>query len=230
MKPLQLSGSLSRPAKVLGLGVLAIALLSACQQLGSYSNTRTYAPSSNLTGSRIYVYPFIDYIRDIVGYKLLREFDPRLQAGFSAVSIDVKLAMPSLGAMEVLPKPVNFQSSSFLSSELVSLFPTDAVVAAHADDERAFGATHRLIIIPAEVLTSAKDAIPGLTAPSYGVGIEGGTYTIRWLLVDVASNRVVLTTEYTENNKGDKNARLEERAQNWVDGLIEQMRLNGLLP
>jgi hypothetical protein len=220
---LDLTALFKRMGRAVGIGVMWVALAS-CQQLGTYQNTRAFAPAPSLSGSRVYVYSFLDLNRDVIGYKLLRDLDPRLISGFSAASLEAKLAMPSYGALEQIKTEARPVSSSSFSTAYSTPIPVDAILSAHAEKEKAFGANYRLLILPSE--TTTYGTTDGITR----VGLEGGAYVVRWYLVDTASNRIVWQTEYSENNSGHKNDRFEERAQNWVDGALEQMRLHRLLP
>ena len=180
-------------------------LLCACTTTSFQSRTPEYTETTPVTA--IYVYSFLDLRQGNLGKNFLAEVKRQLNDALAQDGIRTKQLWfndsPLRGQFSLEETGTNPSHTS-------TRIPVEEVVKATQEDERSFGASHRLLVFPASVMTSS-------TATSFD---------IRWDLVDSQTNKITwTTTSFSYHTKwflGDENP--EERAQTFVQGLMAELR------
>lgn len=185
--------------------LLAIALLSACATTSFRSNAPEFAGENRV--SSVYVYSFLDLREGALGRKFLAEVKRQLNDSLSKENISSKQLWfndspfaTQFSLEETGPNPSNTSTR----------VPVEEVIKATQDEERLFGASHRLIVFPASVMQSNT----------------GASFSIRWSLVDLKTNQTVWATTSVSNHAkwflGDENP--EARATTFVEELMSELR------
>lgn len=183
---------------------LALALCS-CATTSFQSTTAEYTGTKPVTA--IYVYSFLDLRQGSLGPKFLDEVRRQLADALAQEEIRTKQLSfndsPLRGQFSLEatgPNPANTSTR----------VPIDEVINATREDEKLFGASHRLVVFPAFVIASNT----------------GSNFNVRWDLIDSQSNQVVWTTTSRSQHMkwflGDENA--QERASTFVQGLMSELR------
>jgi hypothetical protein len=185
--------------------LLAIALLSACATTSFRSNAPEFTGENRV--SSVYVYSFLDLREGALGRKFLAEVKRQLNDSLSRENISSKQLWfndsPFATQFSLEEKGPNPSNTS-------TRVPVEEVIKATQDEERLFGASHRLIVFPASVMQSNT----------------GASFGVRWTLVDLKTNQTVWTTTSVSNHAkwflGDENP--EARATTFVEELMSELR------
>lgn len=188
--------------------LLAVALCG-CATTSFQSATVGYTGTKPVKA--IYVYSFLD-LRKGLGPKFLAEVKRQLTDALAKEQVATKQLW-----FEDSPLRAQFSLEATGSPANSSMrVPIEEVINATREDEKLFGASHRLIVFPSFVLTSNT----------------GNNFNVRWDLVDTQTNQVTWSTTSRSNHMkwflGDENA--EERASTFVQGFIEELRKAKVLP
>jgi hypothetical protein len=187
---------------------LIVTLLVALALSGCSTNRfTTSSPGTTISikNTKLYAYNFLDVRDSHLGPSMLAEVDKQLGQRLSASGVTLK----------VLQFKNSEVGKSFSSDSGAMTSPARETILSNLSAERAFQADYRLIIFPANMLHN---------------GVRK-TYTIRWDLMDVRSGKIVWTAT-SEGNRmvlwGTDELPVS-RAKVIVDGLIEEMKANGLI-
>jgi len=184
---------------------MLVAAIGGCATTSFNSRAPEYSGTSPVKS--IYVYSFLDLREGALGRRFLADVKRQLETAMAQEGVQTKQLWfnesPLRGQFSLEatgPSPANTNTR----------VPINEVVKATQDDERAFGASHRLIVFPAFVMTS-----------NYG-----SDFDIRWDLVDVHTGQVTWATTSTSHHMkwflGDENP--QERANTFVQGLMDELR------
>lgn len=192
-------------ANVQRLFVIAIAfLVSAC---GTTFNSRGQVYDDQNQVTAVYVYSFLDLREGALGRQFLAEVRRQLPDALLKEGIRTKQLWfndsPLRTQFSLEDKGPNQANTS-------TRVPVDEVVMATREDERSFGATHRLIVFPASVMMSNT----------------GSNFDIRWTLIDSQTDKISWSTaSFSSHAKwflGDENP--TGRATEFVNGLVAELR------
>lgn len=154
------------------------------------------------------MYSFLGITRDLVGNRTLQALDRQLVERLGQASITTAFGHTSMA-------PVNdrlvVEHHTYGGREGFTSLPVEQAIAAEQSGEERFGAAYRLVIVPYSL--SSLDGY-------------AGAYSARWTLIDVRTGEPVWQIDM---DGGSSSGNVEERAAAIVDGVIEQMRLSGLL-
>jgi hypothetical protein len=171
------------------------------------------APGEKLQGSSIYVYTFLD-VRDAeFGRKVVDQFETQVVAALAQAGIRAKalrFKKSPAGAMYVSPSATSrgnwFSGYSYAKTDQV---PVSEVVTSNVADEMAVGARYRLLVLPS----------------SYNVYGSWQYYTLRWILMDIGTGRMLWSHSYSGKHlmlwKPDENS--VKRAKKLVDGGVREL-------
>lgn len=185
--------------------LMLVAIISGCATTSFNSKAPEFSGASPVKS--IYVYSFLDLRQGALGIRFLDEVKRQLETAMAKEGIQTKQLWfnesPLRGQFSLEatgPSPANTKIR----------VPIDEVIKATQDDEKAFGASHRLLVFPAFVMTS-----------NYG-----SDFDIRWDLVDVHTGQVAWTTTSTSHHMKwfleDENP--HERASTLVQSLMSELR------
>jgi hypothetical protein len=185
--------------------IFLAAVLCGCATTSFNAAKQEFSGSTPVTA--IYVYSFLDLREGNLGKNFLADFQRQLAEALSQEGIRTK-------QLWFNDSPVRGQFSLEATgpnpSKTSTRVPVAEVVKATQDDERQFGASHRLVVFPAFVMSSNT----------------GSNFHIRWELVDARTNQSVWTTTSRSHHMkwflGDENA--HERASIVVQGLMSELR------
>lgn len=183
---------------------LAVALCS-CATTSFQSTTAEYTGAKPVTV--IYVYSFLDLRQGSLGPTFLAEVKRQLADALAQEQIQTKQLWFNDSPLRA---QFSLEATGPSFANTTTRVPIDEVVKATQEDERLFGASHRLVVFPAFVITSNT----------------GSNFNVRWDLVDVQTNQVTWTTTSRSQHMkwflGDENA--QERASTFVHGLMSELR------
>lgn len=209
MKLLQLIEKFRLEVRKIFAPLLAVALCG-CATTSFQSTTGEYAEAKPVTS--VYVYSFLDLRKGSLGPNFLAEVKRQLAEALAKEQIASKQLW-----FEDSPLRAQFSLEASGPSPLntSTRVPIGEVIKASQEDEKQFGASHRLVVFPAFVLTSNA----------------GSDFNVRWDLVDAQTNQVIWTTTSRSHHMkwflGDENA--QERATTFVQGLMAELRKSKVL-
>lgn len=195
-----------RPSGLIA-AVFAMALLSGCATTSFHPRPPEY---KGTPVTAVYVYSFLDLREGHLGPKFLAEVKRQLSEAFAQEGVrDRQLWFEE----SPLRAQFSLQTAGRTDFRSKTRVPVGEVIEATKEDERLFGASHRLVVFPSLVSTSTTSNM----------------FTIRWDLVDVHSGRVVWTTVSRSNHmkwfRGDESP--QERAAIFVRALMDELRKAG---
>jgi len=181
------------------------ALFCACTTTSFHSRTPEYTGAAPVTA--IFVYSFLDLREGSLGKNFLAEVKRQLNDALAQDGIRTKQLWFNDSPLRA---QFSLEAAGPNPSKTTTRVPVDEVVKATQEDERLFGASHRLVVFPASVMNSNT----------------GASFDIRFNLVDSQTNKVEwTTTSFSYHTKwflGDENP--QERASTFVQGLMAELR------
>src|SRR5689334_1261288 len=183
------------------LGVLLALALSACAT--ATFSTKTTATDTRLTNQHLYIYSMLDLRANQFGATMVAEVNQRLRARLAEHGVTTEMVTYADARDD--KAPAQFESVQV---------PLAQIVIAHEPQEQAFGATYRLIVMPA----------------SMRIGGAGQSYDVNWVLMEISSGRVVWSTTLQGSRTiwWSQSEDASGRATAFVDGVIAQMESSGL--
>ena len=183
--------------------VIFLILIQSCAS-NKFVKTKMYEDGVSLVGKSVYVYSMLDIRDSEFGENMLNAFDTQLVDGLYTKGVKAK----------VLRFTDSVAGMSFTMSNSAEL-PLESLVTKNKDDENAFEAGYRLLIIPSQMTLQGAWKF----------------YDLSWILVDVKTNKVVwravsegqhLTGMYNDENP-------DGRATTMLKGLFLQLQHNKLI-
>lgn len=163
------------------------------------------ATPASLRNSFVYVYNFLDVREEQYGDKVLAQFDAQLIDRLEFVGAHAKV-------LRYRDSPAMKPGGSHFGSTMI---PVAETIFANLADEAATGAKYRLIAFPA----------------SYTLSGAWRFYEVRWILVDVRTNRKIWSYLYSGKHlvmlRTNENA--EARGRKLVRAAWDSMKAAGLL-
>jgi hypothetical protein len=187
------------------IGVLSLAVLAGCT-LPSRVSSEVVPGESVPRLQSVYVYSFLAVREPELGRRFIDDSERLLQQALERANVLVQQKWP--GRMSQAPVKAAFTTDT-------RHVPVTETITANREQEQAFGAAYRLVIVP-----------QAYQRDGYVLSLE-----IRCDLVDAKTNRAVWIlhgrTAYMINSKADDAA--DERAQQFVNALIGEMKKAGML-
>lgn len=186
------------------VALLAAAVLSGCST-NFHSASSPYTDTTPVTA--IYVYSFLDLRQGSLGPNFLAETKKQLTAALSREGIRSKQLWFNESPLR---EQFSLEAKGPNPANTNTRVPVGEVVEATQQDERAFGASHRLVVFPAYVMSSNT----------------GSSFDIRWDLVNSQTNqlswRTISRSHFQKFFLGDENP--QDRASEVVQGLMSELR------
>ena len=181
-----------------------VAMLCACTTTSFQSRTPEYTGTTPV--SAIYVYSFLDLRQGSLGKNFLAEVKRQLTDALAQDGIRTKQLWFNDSP---LSGQFSLEATGPNPSNTTTRVPIEEVIKATQEDERVFGASHRLIVFPSAVMSANT----------------GASFDIRWDLVDSQTNKVTWATKsfsyHTKWFLGDENP--QKRAATFVQGLMAKL-------
>ncbi len=188
----------------------AACLLTSCATNASYRDTVVSPAVSDISGSPVFIYSFLDLWTPYVGTDLVESTDRQLTSRFAQHSVQVSIV--HLYNSGHIIRNYEARGNDYIGRRESMRVPVEEIVGTHRDAERALGARYRLIGVPQDITSS------------------GGT--AQWLLVDIASDQMVWRTSMQISFGDFSGGTIEEIDRSYaaiVDGLFDVMRASGVL-
>jgi hypothetical protein len=154
----------------------------------------------------VYVYSFLDLREGSLGKNFLNEVRSQLDQALTKDGVRTKQLWFNDSPLRT---QFSLEATGPNLARTSMRVPVAEVVNATREDERAFGASHRLIVFPASITRSNS----------------GSTFSVRWDLVDSQTNEITWTTTSRSHHMkwflGDENPR--ERAGTFVEGFVTEL-------
>jgi len=186
---------------------LLAVVLCGCANTTFKTATIPYTETKPVTS--IYVYSFLD-LRKELGPNFLAEIKRQLSDALEKEQIATKqLWFGDSPLRDQFSLSATGSSPTRTTTNTSMRVPVGEVINATREDEKLFGASHRLIVFPSYVLISN------------GINLE-----VRWDLVDTKTNQIMWSTTSSSRHSNwlyrDENA--ERRAKVFVQNLIAELR------
>lgn len=186
---------------------IALLTLALCGCATSSFDSKPAAYSGTTPVTAIYVYSFLDLRQGSFGKNFLSEVKRQLDAALLREEVRTKQLWFNESPLRA---EFSLEATGPNPARTATRVPVAEVISATSGDERAFGASHRLIVFPASVTSSNT----------------GSNFSVRWDLIDSQTNQVVWTTTSRSQHMrwflGDENP--EDRASTLVQGFIAEFR------
>ena len=183
-------------------GFLLAFVLSACAT-ASFT-TKSAATDARLSNQHLYIYSMLDLRASDFGVSMVSAVHDQLRArlGQHGVTTEIVTYADTLNG-----KPLTPQNGTVR-------IPLEQIISSHQAQEQTFGASYRLIVMPASMQISDM----------------GQSYDVNWVLIQIPSNRVVWssTLQGSRTVWWSQNEDAMRRAMTFVDGVIAQMESSGL--
>jgi hypothetical protein len=184
------------------LGMLLALALSACATTSF--TTKTSTTDARLTGQHLYIYSMLDLRTSDFGAAMVGGVHDQLRArlGDRGVTTEMLTYADTLDGRPLTPQ-----------NQTVRI-PLERIIAENQTREQDFGATYRLIVVPASMRIQGA----------------GQSYDVNWVLIEIPTNRVVWSTTLQGSRTiwWSQNEDPARRATAFVDGVIAQMESSGL--
>ncbi len=185
--------------------LLAISALASACASNQFAGTKATSSGIDIRNTRLQVYSFLDLRDAEFGPNMLAEFDKQFAAALAASSVTVST--------------LRFKNSQpgryFATTSGGVSVPVRDTIESNASEERAFGASYRLIIFPSKMTLSGAWKF----------------YDVRWDLVDTRTGRIVWTTtsqgKHINAWKNDEDP--AARAKTIVDGIVGELKSSKLI-
>lgn len=181
--------------------------LSLCSCATTSFDSKTPNPSETTPITAVYVYSFLDLREGSLGKNFLNEVRRQLDRALTHDGVRTKQLWFNDSPLRA---QFSLEAAGPTAARTSMRVPVAEVVNATRDDERAFGASHRLIVFPASITSTNS----------------GSTFTVRWDLIDSQTNRPTWTTTSRSHHMkwflGDENP--EERATTFVQSFLTELR------
>ncbi len=184
--------------------VLISTTLASCTTTKFQSKSIEYTDTVPVTA--IYLYSFLDLREGILGPRFIDEVKHQFPAATSQEGI-------ALQQLWFNDSPLRAQFSLEAvktNSGSKTRVPVDEVIQANQENERSFGASHRLIAFPSSVMASTT----------------ANSFDIRWALVNTKTNQVSwATTSFSYHQVWfGRDDNPQERAKTFVQGFMSELR------
>lgn len=189
-------------------------LLAACTTAPKFEKGNLSAKAEPV--DNLYVYCFLDVMKDQYGVKVLELVRAGLARELSAAHVRHEQRWskdPQLAPNAALVTTRSYDY--FKGASESTMVPVGPMVASNRIREQEFGAAYRLIVFPSSTRAT-------------GLGWELST---RWVLMDATLDQVVWDTNSSMEtfNFASVNENAEERAQTFVSGLIQEWKRVGFI-
>lgn len=178
-------------------------VLSGCAT-SEFAGTIKAPGFESVRGAPVYIYSFLDAREDQFGPTMLDRTTYQLSEQLAEKGVRTQL-------LTFKESPLGL---SYVFSDTTGMLPVDAVIRRNQPAEAALGAKYRLIIFPA----------------AFNLYETAQSYEIRWMLVDVVTDRIVWRTSTLGSrtiwSSNDEDA--EQRATTLVSGVIAEMAASQL--
>lgn len=178
----------------------AIALLASGCASNQFVATQKPADGVSLKNAKLQVYSFLDLRDTELGPNLLSEFERQFTEQLARTPVEVRV--------------LRFKNSAtgkyFATTAGGMSVPVKDTIDGHANEEREFGASYRLIIFPSRLRLAGAWRF----------------YDIQWELVDATTNRRVwgTTSQGKHMNAWSNDEDPKGRAKTIVDGIVAEMK------
>ncbi len=190
----------------------ALAFASGCVHQPKFSTTTRTADTDALKLDKLYVYSFLDFREGSLGKDFANSFEKQLKQRLDAAGVKSEFLWYKNSPVEAT---YSLKTTGTGPGGSSTQLPIGEVIRANAEAERAFDASHRLIIFPKSVFTNA------------------GTkkFEISWTVLD-RSGRTVWATKsmMDEFNYYGLGVNGNDRATAIVDAFVKEVRADGFLP
>lgn len=192
----------------IAIALAAAMALSACATT-NFASTTTIQSGTEVAGTSIVVYSFLDVRKDFFGEQMLTMMHNQLEDQLKQRGVNARVVVYKHAAPET-----DFKSLFLGVNRNIVSIPLKTYLQSQRPEEEKRGDKYRLMVFPSMVTTT-------------GANIDS---QINWTLVDAKTDKAVWTTKQSTSRTiwWNSDEAPETRSKQFVDGVMAQMATSGL--